>query len=160
MALRLEDKKALVAEVNQVAASSESAVAAEYRGLSVAQGNRVGGACDARPGSGGAAVSPRRAREGQASEYRANGSLTRHQPPRVRRRGQDAPDSNLAPSLPTRARQRDPAAMSADERLRELGALLARGVARLRLRRKALDDGAGPEALSDAVVDAKERTTP
>lgn len=37
MALRLEDKKALVAEVNQVAASSESAVAAEYRGLSVAQ---------------------------------------------------------------------------------------------------------------------------
>ena len=37
MALRLEDKKALVAEVNQVAANSESAVAAEYRGLSVAQ---------------------------------------------------------------------------------------------------------------------------
>jgi large subunit ribosomal protein L10 len=37
MALRLEDKKALVAEVNEVAASSESAIAAEYRGLSVAQ---------------------------------------------------------------------------------------------------------------------------
>lgn len=37
MALRLEDKKALVAEVNEVAASSESAVAAEYRGLSVEQ---------------------------------------------------------------------------------------------------------------------------
>ena len=37
MALRLEDKQALVAEVNEVAASSESAVAAEYRGLSVAQ---------------------------------------------------------------------------------------------------------------------------
>jgi len=37
MALRLEDKKAFVAEVNQVAAKSESAVAAEYRGLSVAQ---------------------------------------------------------------------------------------------------------------------------
>lgn len=37
MALRLEDKKALVAEVNEVAANSESAIAAEYRGLSVAQ---------------------------------------------------------------------------------------------------------------------------
>jgi len=37
MALRLEDKQALVAEVNEVAANSESAVAAEYRGLSVLQ---------------------------------------------------------------------------------------------------------------------------
>ena len=37
MALRLEDKQALVAEVNEIAASSESAIAAEYRGLSVAQ---------------------------------------------------------------------------------------------------------------------------
>jgi large subunit ribosomal protein L10 len=37
MALRLEDKKALVAEVNEVAATAESVVAAEYRGLSVAQ---------------------------------------------------------------------------------------------------------------------------
>ena len=37
MALRLEDKKALVAEVNEVAATAESAIAAEYRGLSVAQ---------------------------------------------------------------------------------------------------------------------------
>jgi len=37
MPLRLEDKKALVAEVNEVAASAFSAVAAEYRGLSVAQ---------------------------------------------------------------------------------------------------------------------------
>jgi large subunit ribosomal protein L10 len=37
MALRLEDKKALVAEVNEVAANAESAIAAEYRGLSVAQ---------------------------------------------------------------------------------------------------------------------------
>ena len=37
MALRLEDKQALVAEVNEVAASSESAIAAEYRGLSVSQ---------------------------------------------------------------------------------------------------------------------------
>ncbi len=37
MALRLEDKKALVAEVNEVAASAESAIAAEYRGLSVTQ---------------------------------------------------------------------------------------------------------------------------
>ena len=37
MALRLEDKKALVAEVNEVATSSQSAVAAEYRGLSVTQ---------------------------------------------------------------------------------------------------------------------------
>jgi large subunit ribosomal protein L10 len=37
MALRLEDKKALVEEVNAVAADSVTAVAAEYRGLSVAQ---------------------------------------------------------------------------------------------------------------------------
>lgn len=37
MALRLADKQALVAEVNEVATSSESAIAAEYRGLSVAQ---------------------------------------------------------------------------------------------------------------------------
>ncbi|WP_420467142.1 50S ribosomal protein L10 [Panacagrimonas sp.] len=33
MALRLEDKKALVAEVNEVATKALSAVAAEYRGL-------------------------------------------------------------------------------------------------------------------------------
>lgn len=37
MALRLEDKKALVAEVNEIAATSLSAIAAEYRGLTVAQ---------------------------------------------------------------------------------------------------------------------------
>ncbi|MCG8369251.1 MAG: 50S ribosomal protein L10 [Proteobacteria bacterium] len=37
MALRLEDKKALVEEVNAVAGDSVTAVAAEYRGLSVAQ---------------------------------------------------------------------------------------------------------------------------
>jgi len=37
MALRLADKQALVAEVNEIAANSESAVAAEYRGLSVSQ---------------------------------------------------------------------------------------------------------------------------
>jgi large subunit ribosomal protein L10 len=37
MALRLEDKKALVAEVNSVAASAHSAIAAEYRGLTVGQ---------------------------------------------------------------------------------------------------------------------------
>jgi large subunit ribosomal protein L10 len=37
MALRLEDKKALVTEVNEVAATAESVIAAEYRGLSVAQ---------------------------------------------------------------------------------------------------------------------------
>jgi len=37
MALRLEDKRALVAEVNAVAAEAFSAVAAEYRGLTVAQ---------------------------------------------------------------------------------------------------------------------------
>ena len=34
MALRLDDKKALVAEVNEVASRALSAVAAEYRGLS------------------------------------------------------------------------------------------------------------------------------
>lgn len=37
MAMRLEDKKALVEEVNAVAGESVSAVAAEYRGLSVAE---------------------------------------------------------------------------------------------------------------------------
>ncbi len=37
MALRLEDKKALVAEVNAIAATAQSAIAAEYRGLTVAQ---------------------------------------------------------------------------------------------------------------------------
>jgi ribosomal protein L10 len=37
MALRLEDKKVLVAEVKTVAESAHSAVAAEYRGLTVGQ---------------------------------------------------------------------------------------------------------------------------
>ena len=37
MALKLEDKKKLVKEVNVVAGESLSAVAAEYRGLSVAE---------------------------------------------------------------------------------------------------------------------------
>jgi len=37
MALRLEDKQALVAEVNEVAASALSAIAADYRGMTVAQ---------------------------------------------------------------------------------------------------------------------------
>lgn len=37
MALRLEEKKALVAEVSSVAATALSAVAAEYRGLTVEQ---------------------------------------------------------------------------------------------------------------------------
>ena len=37
MALRLEAKQALVAEVNEIAASSESVIVAEYRGLSVDQ---------------------------------------------------------------------------------------------------------------------------
>jgi large subunit ribosomal protein L10 len=37
MALRLEDKKAVVKEVNAVAGDSMTAVAAEYRGLSVAE---------------------------------------------------------------------------------------------------------------------------
>ncbi|MFQ5610411.1 MAG: 50S ribosomal protein L10, partial [Woeseiaceae bacterium] len=37
MALRLEDKKSLVKEVNAVAGDSVMAVAAEYRGLSVAE---------------------------------------------------------------------------------------------------------------------------
>ncbi len=37
MALRLEQKQALVAEVSEVAQSSHSAVAAEYRGLTVHQ---------------------------------------------------------------------------------------------------------------------------
>jgi large subunit ribosomal protein L10 len=37
MALRLEDKKALVAEVNEVAAGALSAIAADYRGMTVEQ---------------------------------------------------------------------------------------------------------------------------
>jgi len=37
MALRLDDKKAMVAEVAEVAQRAQSVVAAEYRGLSVAQ---------------------------------------------------------------------------------------------------------------------------
>ena len=37
MALRLDDKKAVVAEVSAIAAKAHSAVAAEYRGLSVDQ---------------------------------------------------------------------------------------------------------------------------
>lgn len=37
MALKIEAKKALVAEVNSVASSAQSAVAAEYRGLTVAE---------------------------------------------------------------------------------------------------------------------------
>src|SRR6516164_4310775 len=37
MALNLEDKKALVAEVAEVAAQAQSVVAAEYRGLTVGQ---------------------------------------------------------------------------------------------------------------------------
>jgi large subunit ribosomal protein L10 len=37
MALKLEDKKALVAEVNAVAAKAQSVVAAEYRGITVTQ---------------------------------------------------------------------------------------------------------------------------
>jgi large subunit ribosomal protein L10 len=37
MALNLEDKKALVAEVSEVAATAKSVVAAEYRGLTVTQ---------------------------------------------------------------------------------------------------------------------------
>lgn len=37
MALRLDDKKAMVAEVAEVAAKAQSVVAAEYRGLTVSQ---------------------------------------------------------------------------------------------------------------------------
>ena len=37
MALNLEDKKALVAEVAEVASKASSVVAAEYRGLTVSQ---------------------------------------------------------------------------------------------------------------------------
>ena len=37
MALRLVDKQALVAEVNEVASSALSAIAADYRGMTVAQ---------------------------------------------------------------------------------------------------------------------------
>ena len=37
MALRLEDKRALVAEVNEVAGSALSAIAADYRGMTVAE---------------------------------------------------------------------------------------------------------------------------
>jgi hypothetical protein len=49
--------------------------------------------------------------------------------------------------------------MSPDERMREVGALLARAVARMRLRQKALADLGEREARSCAVVDAKENAT-
>jgi large subunit ribosomal protein L10 len=42
MTLKLEDKKALVAEVNAVAAKAQSVVAAEYRGLSLPQMTELG----------------------------------------------------------------------------------------------------------------------
>ncbi len=101
-------------------------------------------------------MTSRREREGQPSEYKGNGSLSRAQAPRVRGRGRNAPDSDIATPVPTRPRQRDPAAMSADDRLRELGALLARGVARVRLRRKALAESGENEAASGPVVNGKE----
>ena len=41
MGLRLEDKQALVSEVNAVAATAQSAVAAHYRGLTVTQMTRL-----------------------------------------------------------------------------------------------------------------------
>ena len=41
MALSLEQKKAIVAEVNAVAASAHSAIAAEYRGLTVEEMNQL-----------------------------------------------------------------------------------------------------------------------
>lgn len=41
MALSIETKKAMVAEVNSVAASSQSAVAADYRGLTVSEMTRL-----------------------------------------------------------------------------------------------------------------------
>ncbi len=37
MALRLEEKKAIVAEITQIAADAHSAIAAEYRGLTVSE---------------------------------------------------------------------------------------------------------------------------
>ena len=104
-------------------------------------------------------MSPRRAREGQPSEYKGNGSLSGAQAPRVRRCRRSAPGADIAARAPTRARQRAPEAMSAHERLRELGALLARGVARLRLRQKALAESGETEAASGPVVNGKENAT-
>jgi hypothetical protein len=50
--------------------------------------------------------------------------------------------------------------MSSEERMRELGGILARSVARMNLPRKALADLGEREALSWAVVDEKENATP
>ena len=47
---------------------------------------------------------------------------------------------------------RDPTAMLPGERVAELGAILALGYRRLRLRQNALDESADPEAPSDPVV--------
>ena len=49
-------------------------------------------------------------------------------------------------------RARDPGRLSPEERLAELGAILAEGYRRLRLRQKPLDESAEPEAASDAAV--------
>ena len=54
---------------------------------------------------------------------------------------------------------RDPGAMSPQERLTELGSLLATGYRRLRLRQKALAEGASPERPCDP-VDTRENRNP
>ena len=41
VALQLEQKQAIVDEVSQVAADAHSAIAAEYRGITVSESNRI-----------------------------------------------------------------------------------------------------------------------
>ncbi len=54
---------------------------------------------------------------------------------------------------PGARRAREVAAMSPAERVRELGALLARGIARVRLRQKSLDEARESLALCVPAVD-------
>ena len=60
---------------------------------------------------------------------------------------------------PTRPRWRDPAGLTPGERIAELGALLALGYRRARLRQKALAESAQAEALSGPAVDGDRAET-
>lgn len=106
-------------------------------------------------------------RQRQPFDNAGNGSLRRDQQavaapqaPRTRRHRQDGTEGASDPEAPARANERAPEAMSSEERMRELGGILARSVARMNLPRKALADLGEREALSWAVVDEKENATP